>query len=172
RDMMYTASKYDEAAWAIRYPRGRATGMEVREEFQSMEIGKGIQLREGEEVAVLSFGPIGKYATEAAEKLAKEGIEIGHHDMRFAKPLDTDLIDEVCAKYDHIITLEDGAKMGGLGSAVAEYISEKSDRPTLKIMGIPDRIVEHGTQEELYEEIGIDGTGIIETVKKRILTKV
>ncbi|MAO66423.1 MAG: 1-deoxy-D-xylulose-5-phosphate synthase [Balneola sp.] len=172
RDMMYTASKYDEAAWAIRYPRGRATGMEVREEFQSMEIGKGIQLREGEEVAVLSFGPIGKYATEAAEKLAKEGIEIGHYDMRFAKPLDTDLIDEVCAKYDHIITLEDGAKMGGLGSAVAEYISEKPDRPTLKIMGIPDRIVEHGTQEELYKEIGIDGAGIIETVKKRILTKV
>lgn len=172
RDMMYTASKYDEAAWAIRYPRGRATGMEVRKEFQPMEIGKGVQLRDGEEVAVLSFGPLGKYVTEAAEKLAKDDIKIGHYDMRFAKPLDTEMIDEVCREYDHIITLEDGAKMGGFGSAVAEYISEKPNHPTLKIMGIPDRIVEHGTQEELHEEIGIGVAGIVETVKKQILTKV
>lgn len=172
RDMMYTASKYEEAAWAIRYPRGKATGMEVREGFEAMEIGKGIQLREGEEVAVLSFGPIGKYATEAADLLAGEGIEIGHYDMRFAKPLDTNLLDEVCQKYDHIITLEDGSKLGGFGSAVAEYIAEKADRPTLKIMGIPDRIIEHGTQEELHDEIGIGVSGIIEVVKKRITQKV
>lgn len=172
RDMMYTAANYDEASWAIRYPRGRATGMEVREEFQTMEIGKGIQLREGEQIAVMSFGPIGKYVTEAAEQLSEEGIEIGHYDMRFAKPIDTDLIDEACKKYDHIITLEDGARLGGFGSAVAEYIAEKSERPTLKIMGIPDRIVEHGTQEELHNEIGIGVAGIIENVKKKLYIKV
>jgi len=172
RDMMYSASKYDEASWAIRYPRGRATGMEVRKAFKAVEIGKGVQLRDGEEVAILSFGPIGKYVTEAAEKLSREGIEIGHFDMRFAKPLDTELIDEVCMTYDHIITLEDGARLGGLGSAVAEYIAEKPERPTLKILGIPDRIVEHGTQEELHDEIGIGVSGIIETVKQQILTKV
>ncbi|WP_020403602.1 1-deoxy-D-xylulose-5-phosphate synthase [Gracilimonas tropica] len=171
RDMMYSASKYDEAAWAIRYPRGRGTGMETSD-FKPMEIGKGVQLKEGEDVAVLSLGPLGNYVTEAANRLSKEGIEIGHFDMRFVKPLDTELIDQICREYDHIITLEDGAKMGGFGSAVAEYISEKAERPTLKIMGIPDRIVEHGTQEELYDEIGIGISGIMETVKQLIPTKV
>ncbi|MEQ8524358.1 1-deoxy-D-xylulose-5-phosphate synthase [Gracilimonas sp.] len=172
RDMMYTASKYDDAAWAIRYPRGRATGMKVREGFEPMEIGKGVKLRDGDDIAILSFGPIGKYVTEAAETLSKEGIEIGHFDMRYAKPLDTDLIDQVCQEYNHIITLEDGAKMGGFGSAVAEYIAEKEERPTLKIMGIPDRIVEHGTQRELHDEIGIGVAGIIETVKQKVHVKV
>ncbi|MBD3617111.1 MAG: 1-deoxy-D-xylulose-5-phosphate synthase [Gracilimonas sp.] len=172
RDMMFTASNYDEASWAIRYPRGRATGMQVQEGFKSIEIGKGVQLREGEDVVILSFGPIGKYAIEAAEKLSGEGIEIGHYDMRFAKPLDVDLVDEVCRKYEHIITLEDGSQLGGFGSAVAEYIAEKPDRPTLKIMGIPDRIIEHGTQEELHEEIGIGVVGIIHSVKQKTHLKV
>jgi 1-deoxy-D-xylulose-5-phosphate synthase len=172
RDMMYTASKYDEASWAIRYPRGKATGMKVRKEFQDIEIGKGIKLREGDSIAVLSFGPIGKYVTEAAQKLSADGIEIGHFDMRFAKPIDTELIDEVCDNYDHIITLEDHAKLGGFGSAVAEYIAEKETRPSLKIMGIPDRIVEHGTQEELHDEVGIGVAGIIEAVKQKTYIKV
>ena len=172
RDMMYTASNYDDASWAIRYPRGKATGMNVRREFQNIEIGKGIKLRDGDSVAVLSFGPIGKYVTEAAQKLSQEGIEIGHFDMRFAKPIDTELIDEVCENYDHIITLEDHARLGGFGSAVAEYIAEKETSPTLKIMGIPDRIVEHGTQEELHDEVGIGVTGIIEAVKQKTYIKV
>lgn len=170
RDMMYTASLYEDAAWAIRYPRGKATGMEVREGFQTIEIGKGICLREGEGVAVLSFGPIGKYVTEAANQLLEEDVEIGHYDMRFAKPLDTELIDEICLKYDHIITIEDGAKIGGFGSAVAEYLAEKESAPTLKIMGLPDRIIEHGTQEELHVEVGIGVEGILEEVKN-ILVK-
>lgn len=172
RDMMYTASLYDEASWAIRYPRGKATGMEVRKEFKTLEIGKGVKLREGDSVAILSFGPIGKYATAAAERLSKEDIEIGHFDMRFAKPLDTDLIDEACDNYDHLITLEDGSRLGGFGSAVAEYIAEKENRPTLKILGIPDRIIEHGTQEELHNEIGIGVAGIIEAVKQKTYIKV
>ncbi|HET8865653.1 MAG TPA: 1-deoxy-D-xylulose-5-phosphate synthase [Gracilimonas sp.] len=172
RDMMYTASKFDDASWAIRYPRGEATGMKVKEGFSSMEVGKGIQLREGEDIAILSFGPIGKYVTEAAEILSNEGVEIGHFDMRFAKPLDTNLIDEVCQNYRHIVTLEDGTKLGGFGSAVAEYIAEKPDRPTLKIMGIPDRIIEHGTQEQLHDEIGIGVAGIVEIVKQKNLIKV
>ena len=172
RDMMYTASNYDDASWAIRYPRGKATGMNVRREFQNIEIGKGIKLRDGDSVAVLSFGPIGRYVTEAAQKLSQEGIEIGHFDMRFAKPIDTELIDEVCENYDHIITLEDHARLGGFGSAVAEYIAEKETSPTLKIMGIPDRIVEHGTQEELHDEVGIGVTGIIEAVKQKTYIKV
>lgn len=165
RDMMYTASEYEDAAWAIRYPRGKATGMEVRDHFETIEIGKGICLREGEGVAVLSFGPIGKYVTEAANQLSEEAVEIGHYDMRFAKPLDTELLDEICLRYDHIITIEDGAKIGGFGSAVAEYLSEKESGPTLKIMGLPDRIIEHGTQEELHQEVGIGVEGVLSEVK-------
>ena len=103
-----------------------------------------------------------------ADELAEEGINIGHYDMRFAKPLDEELIDEICEKYDHIITLEDGAKMGGFGSAVAEYVIEKEHRPSAKIMGIPDRIVEHGTQRELHDEVGIGPEGVKEAVLKTL----
>lgn len=169
RDMMYTASEYNDAAWAIRYPRGASTGMEVREHFEKMEIGKGVCIQEGEDVAVLSFGPIGKYVTEASAELSQEDIHVGHYDMRFAKPLDTDLLDEICQEYQHIITLEDGAKLGGFGSAVAEYLAEKADKPTLTIMGLPDRIIEHGTQEELHAEVGIDAKALIEVVKQKLV---
>lgn len=170
RDMMYTASKYEECAWAIRYPRGRATGMEVPEGFKDMEIGKGECLREGDEVAILSFGPFGNYVMDAADDLAEEGIKVGHYNMRFAKPLDTDLIDEICHTYDHIITIEDGTKLGGFGSAVAEYLSDKPHHVPTTIMGVPDRIVEHGTQEELHAEVGLDPESIKAKVKEVLKT--
>lgn len=169
RDMMFTASEYEDKAWAIRYPRGNATGMVVRKEFQKIKIGKGVCLQEGEDIAVLSFGPIGKYVTEAAERLNEEEIRIGHYDMRFAKPLDTELIESICHKYHHIITIEDGSKIGGFGSAVAEYLIEKPEKPTLKILGLPDRIIEHGTQEELHDEVGIGVEGIIKAVKNLVI---
>ena len=167
RDMLYTASK-KESPWAIRYPRGRSTGMEVRKEFKSIEIGKGQRLRDGDDIAILSFGPIGKYATEAIKRLSAEGVEVGHFDMRFAKPLDTELIDQVLMNYNSIITLEDGTKLGGFGSAVAEYVAETGKGVSVKIMGVPDRIVEHGTQRELHDEVGIGPDGIVEQVKKSL----
>ena len=169
RDMMYTASEYNDAAWAIRYPRGASTGMEIRDHFKKIEIGKGECIQEGEEVAVLSFGPIGKYVTEASTQLELEDIHIGHYDMRFAKPLDTDLVDQICQRYQHIITIEDGAKLGGFGSAVAEYLAEKVEKPTLTIMGLPDRVIEHGTQEELHTEVGIDAKALVDVVKKKLV---
>ena len=169
RDMMYTASEYNDAAWAIRYPRGASTGMEIRDHFKKIEIGKGICIQEGEEVAVLSFGPIGKYVTEASAQLEQEDIQIGHYDMRFAKPLDTDLIDQICQRYRYIITIEDGAKLGGFGSAIAEYLAQKDEKPTLTIMGLPDRVIEHGTQEELHTEVGIDAQALIEVVKQKLV---
>lgn len=168
RDMMYTASEYDDAAWAIRYPRGRSTGMQVREGFQKTEIGKGRVIREGDKVAVLSFGPIGNYVVEAGEALASDGIDIGHFDMRYAKPIDKAMIDYVLTKYDQIITIEDGTVLGGFGSAVAEYVAEKGAGVPVKIMGVPDIIVEHGTQRELHDEVGIGPDGIINEVKKRL----
>ncbi|HKK44853.1 MAG TPA: 1-deoxy-D-xylulose-5-phosphate synthase [Balneolaceae bacterium] len=169
RDMMYTASRYDDSAWAIRYPRGRATGMECRENFEPMEIGKGECLREGDDIAILSFGPFGNYVMEAADELAEESINIGHYNMRFAKPLDTALIDEICHTYEHIITIEDGTKLGGFGSAVTEYLSDKPHHIPVTIMGVPDRVVEHGTQKELHREVGLDPEGIIRQVKKLLV---
>ena len=168
RDMMFTASEYNDAAWAIRYPRGRATGMKVPDGFKKSEIGKGRIIREGDKVAVLSFGPIGKYVTEAAGLLEEEQINIGHFDMRYAKPLDREMIDYVLSKYDHIITLEDGTKLGGFGSAVAEYVAGKGVSVPVKIMGVPDQIVEHGTQRELHDEVGVGPDGIVNTVKKAL----
>jgi 1-deoxy-D-xylulose-5-phosphate synthase len=170
RDMMYTASKHEKEAWAIRYPRGRATGMDYPEGFKSMEIGKGQKLRDGDEVAILSFGPFGNYVLDAADDLAEEGINVGHFNMRFAKPLDTDLIDEVCHTYEHIITIEDGTKLGGFGSAVAEYLSDKPHHIPTTIMGVPDRIVEHGTQEELHTEVELDPGSIKEKVREVLKT--
>ncbi len=168
RDMLYTASKHQEGAWAIRYPRGRSTGMTVREDFNNMNIGKGRIINEGEKIAVLSFGPIGKYVTEANEILEEDGIRIGHFDMRYAKPLDTGLIDYALAEYDSIITLEDGTILGGFGSAVAEYVASKGAGVPIKIMGVPDEIIEHGTQRELHDEVGIGPSGIVDEVKRAL----
>ncbi len=168
RDMMYTASKYEESAWAIRYPRGEATGMDFPEGFKSMEIGKGECLREGDDIAILSFGPMGNYVIETADRLGEEGINVGHFCMRFAKPLDTGLIDRVCHSYDRIITIEDGTKIGGFGSAVVEYLADKPYHVPTTIMGVPDRIVEHGTQRELHDEVGIGPDGIVKQVKELV----
>jgi len=169
RDMLYTASIFDDdAAWAIRYPRGRATGMALRDGFEKTDIGKGRIINEGDRVAVLSFGPIGKYVIEASEKLYHEEIEIGHFDMRYAKPLDTDLIDHVLSNYDSIITIEDGSKLGGFGSAVAEYVASKGVAVPVSIMGVPDTIIEHGTQRELHDEVGIGPDGIMAEIKKSL----
>jgi len=168
RDMMFTSSEYNDGAWAIRYPRGRSTGMAVREEFETTEIGKGRIIKEGNDLAILSFGPIGNYVVEAEKQLEKNGTEIGHFDMRYAKPLDTSMIDHVLEKYSRIITIEDGTKLGGFGSAVAEYVAEKGCGVSVKIMGVPDTIVEHGTQRELHDEVGIGPEGIVDQVKKSL----
>jgi 1-deoxy-D-xylulose-5-phosphate synthase len=164
RDMMFTASTYDRAAWAIRYPRGASTGMNIRDHFESIPVGKGQMIREGEHVAVLSFGPIGKYVIEVYEELNTEGLNVGHYDMRFAKPLDTDLLDQIIEKYEQVITLEDASVIGGFGSAVAEYFASQDKAPKLHMMGLPDRIIEHGTQRELHDEVGIGPKALKEKI--------
>ena len=164
RDMMFTASTYDDAAWAIRYPRGASTGMNIRDHFETIPVGKGQMIREGEHVAVLSFGPIGKYVIEVSEELNAEGLNVGHYDMRFAKPLDTDLLDQIIEKYEQVITLEDASIIGGFGSAVAEYFASQDKAPKLHMMGLPDRIIEHGTQRELHDEVGIGPKALKEKI--------
>ncbi len=171
RDMLYTATCYTDRSFGIRYPRGKATGMPLRDGFQEMELGKGEVIREGDSVAVLSYGVVGNHVIEATEKLSASGIEIGHYNMRFVKPLDTELIDRAAQQYDHVITIEDGVKQGGFGSAIAEYLAETPHRVRMTILAIPDRLVEHGTQQELYKEVGLDADSIVECVKGKLEMK-
>ncbi len=164
RNLMYTASLPRETtAFTIRYPRGAGVMPEWRTPMQALEIGKGRVVREGTDLAILSFGHVGNYALQAAEKLVAEGISAAVFDMRFAKPLDEALLARVFAKFSKVITLEDGCLMGGFGSAVAEFMADHGYHCTLKRLGIPDEVIEHGTQLELHKQCGFDPEGIYQT---------
>lgn len=161
RDMMHAASTYEDGAFAIRYPRGEGRGLPMPEHPASMEIGKGIVLREGHEVAVLCYGPLVYEALQVAEDL-----DVAVVNMRFAKPLDTALLDELSTRYARFVTIEDGTRIGGFGSAVAEYVSAEHPGIRVSIMGVPDRIVEHGSPKELYREVGLDAEGIAAEIRR------
>ncbi len=161
RNMMYTATRYEDGAFAIRYPRGEATGMKVDDEYRYITPGTGRMIAEGSDIAILSYGTIGKYVAEAREELRNHGISAGHYDMRFAKPLDSDMLDLIARRYEYVITIEDGALHGGFGSAVAEHYMQREKRPLMKIMGVADRVVEHGSQKELHRELELDARGIV-----------
>lgn len=164
RDMMHTAAAHP-GSFAIRYPRGEGEGLVAPAQATRMPVGKGVVLREGEEVAVLGYGPIGNTVMKAAADLDAQGMGPAVVDMRFAKPLDTDLIDELVTRYQRLVTVEDGTRLGGFGSAVAEYVSEKHPGVQVVILGVPDRIVDHGSPAELYAEVGLDATGIAAQVR-------
>jgi len=159
RNLMFTASTHQDGAFAIRYPRGSGTGMALSD-FDKIEIGKGRILQSGHDVAILSYGSIGIQASKAVEALAKDDLMVTHADMRFVKPLDTDLIDQLIETHHSIITVEDGTRVGGFGSAVAEYLLSKGWGGKLTILGVPDSIIEHGSQSELWRDAGIDAGSI------------
>ncbi len=165
RNLMYTAQLKNHGAFSIRYPRGRGVMPEWRTDFQELQIGKGRMISEGENIAVLSIGHIGNSVCKALEKLQKENIRIGHFDMRFLKPMDERLLHEILKKYDKIITIEDGTIVGGLGSAILEFVSDHHYKTNVKRMGIPDRFIEQGSIYELHKECGIDVEGIYQTVR-------
>ncbi len=175
RNMMYTAQLKPRGPMVIRYPRGRGVTVDWKQPFKEVEIGTGQQLKDGSDLAILSLGPIGKEATKAIELLEKEHISVAHFDMRFLKPLDNKLLKTVFSNFNKIITLEDASIVGGLGSAVIEYMNDNSYKAKIIRLGIPDRFVDHGTQEELYRECGYDADGITFTarnlVKSKILTR-
>ncbi len=161
RNMMYTASlPREKTAFTIRYPRGEGVMVNWRTPMRKLAIGKGRQVREGRDVAVLSLGHVGNYALQAAERLAAEGISMAVYDMRFAKPLDEELLHEVLKQFKYIITLEDGCLMGGFGSAVVEFMADQGYHNRIKRLGIPDEVIEHGTQLELHRQCGFDPEGI------------
>ncbi len=166
RNMMYTAQLEGMGPWAIRYPRGRGMMPEWKTAFRELPVGKGQKLRDGNSLAFISIGHIGNVVMAACETLSEQGIEAAVYDMRFLKPLDEEILNEVFTKFDKIITIEDGTILGGLGSAVMEFASDNGFHKTIiHRLGIPDRFIEQGTPEELYHECGIDAEGIINAAK-------
>lgn len=165
RNMMFTAV-HTLKPFAIRYPRGKGVKNGWKDKpFEMIPIGKGQLIQEGEKIAVLSIGHIGNNAIKAAQIIEKEkGIKIGLYNMRFLKPLDEELLHEVCKKYKHVLTIENGCVMGGLGSAVSEFIAQNNYTCTLKIMGVPDQFIQQGNIEELQIECNIDSTHIAKTI--------
>ena len=163
RNLMYTASVHEGGAFSIRYPRGKGAGVDPGP-FQLIPVGTSRRIRSGSEVAVLSFGSIGNQVLLASAKLEEEGIHITHVDMRFVKPLDTVALDQIMDTHHTIVTIEDGTKIGGFGSAVAEYTASTGWNGTLTMLGVPDTVVEHGSQEELWRDCGIDAEAVVRAV--------
>lgn len=165
RHLMYTAQLPDSGTFVIRYPRGNGVLKDWECPMQKVEIGRGRKLHDGKDVALLSLGPIGNTVAEVVARLEAEGISVAHYDMRFAKPIDEQILAEAAQQYKHIITVEDGSRTGGMGSAVVEYMADHNLHPTIHRLGLPDAFVEHGKPEELYHLTGLDAEGIMNTVK-------
>lgn len=168
RNLMYTAQLPGKGPFSIRYPRGNGPVFEWKKEFREIPVGKGRKISEGDLCAVLSIGHPGNFVVEASAMLKNEGIALTHYDMRFVAPLDTEILDAVAEKFDTVITVEDGIVDGGFGGAVAEYYAKSGKAITIIRLGVQDRFVEHGTQEELYRECGFDAEGIYRTVHELI----
>ena len=168
RNLMYTSQlETNQLPFVIRYPRGEGINADLQKDnmatkypFEEIQVGKGRKLKDGQEIAILSFGHPGNFAAAAIRDVKAEGINPAHYDMRFVKPLDEEMLHEVFGKFKKIITIEDGTVVGGFGSAILEFMNKHGYKADVHIMGIPDRLVEHGTPKELYNEIGLDANGI------------
>lgn len=173
RNLMYTAQLSENAGpFSIRYPRGNGSMIDWRTPFTKIEIGTGQQLRDGNDVAILSIGAIGTEAIKACNTLEEQGISVAHYDMRFVKPIDEKLLHKVFQKHSKVITLEDGCLPGGFGSAVIEFMADHGYTARVIRLGIPDTIVEHGTQQELYNDCGYSAKHIVASAEQLVGTKV
>ena len=161
RNLMYTSSQEHNGPFVIRYPRGTGSMVDWQTPFESVEIGRGRRLRNGDDVALLSIGAIGTEVATAAEKLEIQGVSAAHYDMRFVKPLDEVLLHQVFSRFKDVITVEDGCVQGGMGSAVTEWAMEQGYASKVVRLGVPDRYIEHGTQAQLYAECGYDTEAIV-----------
>ena len=166
RRLMYTAQLPDKGAFAIRYPRGRGVKVDWQCPLEEVPVGKGRRLKEGKDVAVLTIGPIGNVAAKAIARFEQEtGQSVAHYDIRFLKPLDEEMLQEVGQRFTRIVTAEDGVLKGGMGSAVLEYMADHGFTPRVARVGIPDNFVEHGAVKELHRICGMDEEGIIKALK-------
>ena len=161
RNLMYSAQLPDHGSYVIRYPRGCGVLVDWRNKMEEIKTGTGRKLKDGEDVAVLTLGPIGNDAIQAIEEVEKETeMSVAHYDMRFVKPLDENILTEVGKKFKRIVTIEDGARMGGMGSAVLEWMSDHGYQTQITRLGLPDEFVEHGTVEQLREIVHLDHKSI------------
>ena len=183
RNLMYSAQLPNQGSYVIRYPRGNGVLVDWKNPMEEIKTGTGRKLKDGDDIAVITIGPIGNDATKAIAELEAEGKEqceasdegkeqcegkplsIAHYDLRFLKPLDNSLLEEVGKKFKHIVTIEDGVRNGGMGSAVLEWMSDHGYQPTITRMGLPDDFVEHGTVNQLREIVHLDNNSIKETLK-------
>ncbi len=167
RRMMYTAQLPGMGPFVIRYPRGRGRLTEWHCPLEEVEVGTARKLKPGKDLAVLTIGPIGNLAADAIEKAEKElsGVQIAHYDMRFLKPIDEKALLEIAQTFDKIITLENGTRKGGLGSAVLEFMADNGFTPQVKVLGLPDEFVEHGSIPELLRLTGLDTDSIYNDIK-------
>ncbi len=169
RRLMYTAQLPDKGPFVIRYPRGRGVLADWRCPLEEIPVGKGQMLKEGKDLAVVSIGPIGNLASEAIKQVeAETGNSIAHYDLRFLKPLDEEMLMEIGKRFQCIVTIEDGAVTGGMGSAVLEWMDVHGFHPQVERLGIPDQFIEHGKVTELYRICGIDVEGIAKCLSKNL----
>lgn len=170
RRLMYTAQLPDKGTFVIRYPRGRGVLADWHCPLEEVKVGTGRKLRDGNDIAVLSVGPVGNNVVKAVEMMENDGdgISVAHYDMRFVKPLDENLLKEVAAKFKHVITVEDGVREGGFGSAVIEWMEDNGQHLDIVRLGLPDHFVEHGTVAQLQSIVGIDAEGIRRTIEETL----
>ena len=176
RRLMYTAQLPGKGTFVIRYPRGRGVLADWHCPLEEVKVGTGRKLRDGDDIAVLSVGPVGNNVEKAVEMIENDGkpasggsgISVAHYDMRFVKPLDENLLKEVAAKFKHVITVEDGVREGGFGSAVIEWMEDNGQHLDIVRLGLPDHFVEHGTVAQLQSIVGIDAEGIRRTIEETL----
>ena len=171
RNMMYTAQLPKKGPFSIRYPRGNGVMTNWKTPFEELKIGKGQMIKEGEEVAILSLGHAGNFVIDSEDDFNQMGLSIAHYDMRFAKPLDKDLLHIIFQKFDKVITVEDACIQGGFGSAILEFMADNNYKAEVVRLGIPDEFINHGTQEELRSECGFDKAAIVSAVEKLSVIK-
>ena len=167
RNMLYTATMIN-SPFVIRYPRGNGVGTEWQgKEFSQMNIGKGRKLKDGEQIAILSIGTVGNTVTKAIDNIG-DRISIAHYDMRYAKPLDEQILHEVGSKFKCVITIEDGSIRGGVGEAITALFNRNNYAPKVENLGIPDRFIEHGTPDDLHSECGYDQLSIEAAIERLV----
>ena len=165
RHLMYTSQLEGKGPFAIRYPRGGGVNVDWECEMKELPVGKGRRLADGEQLAVLSIGTIGNEVQQALAMLKEKGIFVAHYDMIFLKPIDQAILEEVAAKYRHVITVEDGTVVGGLGSRVAQWMASRPQAPRITMLGIPDEFVHQGTVAQLKAQCGIDAASIYHSIE-------
>ena len=171
RNLMYTAQLPNKGPFSIRYPRGNGVMLDWQTPLEEIEIGKGRRIKDGEEIAILSIGNTGNFVVEADKDFIKEGLDIAHFDMRFVKPIDKELLHTIFQKFDKVITIEDACLQGGFGSAVIEFMVDNNYKSEVVRLGVPDKFINHGTQQQLYTECYFDVGAIKESVHKLISRK-